>query len=375
MKSKRRLYIATGPFGIGKTTWALTATPPSEVKRVYWQDPEGSMNNLIDQLEQNGLEIGRYVDCRMRFGDRLPKGTDLLESIERGDLPWHDARKGAALIEFYEFIMQDITENLTPGKYSTYVMDPGEKLEAGMAAWCAANPSKIGVSEKAGFGKFWSQGVYPLYENLFAAIWDRGVDTIILTFHLKTPWENGHPVVNKVVMSGKKILKPLAQLMIWLVNEPSNSNGAPAGLVLKERMGTLTIDGDLWEPRRMLPRRLPVCTWTEINRYLREGCDLANPAPGELPSESELEMISPLLSDKQMELMLLDAKKELAETTSIMGGSEMPSTEQSGPVADPEIVKTIVSMRTDRDDEEIRAELIKTYPLPAVVAAFMSLGG
>ena len=379
MDSKRQLYVVTGPFGVGKTTWALTATPPEELGRVFWHDPEGSCNNVIEQLTQHGLKIGHYLDCRMRFGDRLPKGVDLLEAIEKGELPWNDGKKRNALVEFYEFILADVVKNLTPGKYSTYVMDPGEKLEAGMAAWCAANPSKIGVAQNAAYGKFWSQGVYPLYENLFAAIWDRGVDRIIMSFHLKTPWEGGRPVVNKVVMSGKKILKPLAQFMVWLVNEPKNPHGEPAGLVLKERLGSMVPVPGGWDTKRMLPRRIPVCTWGEINRYLREGCNLAEPAPGELPSQKELQMISPLLTNKQMELMLLDAQKDLETSASMYSGLPQTNTPQpkmeKGPIADPEIVKAIQSLRMDMEDAKIREQLAKEYPLPKVVAAFMSLGG
>jgi len=378
MESKRQLYVATGPFGVGKTTWAFEATLPADLEKVYWIDPEGSANNIKDQLKEMGKQFGRYVDFSERFKDKLPSGVDLLDAINKGNLPWADKQKGAALVEFYEYVLEDITKNLTPGKYQTFVFDPGEKLEAGMAAWAAANPNVVGVRENAGYGRFWSQGVYPLYESLFDAIWSRGVDLIILTFHLKTPWENGRPVMNKVVMSGKKILKPKSQLMVWLVNEPNNPRGAPAGLVLKERLGRLSIgdDGE-WDTQRTIPRRIPECTWRQIRKYLRGDlpCDLANPAPGEVPSRDELEMISPLLTNKQMELMLLEAKKDLEETVQMrqgMASQEDPRPE--GPIADAEVVKAILAARTEKSDDTIREELSKIYPLPVVVAAFMSLG-
>lgn len=271
-----------------------------------------------------------------------------------------------------------------------FVHDTGEALEAGMAAWCAANPGRVGVRENAAYGRFWSQGVYPLYENLLAAIWARGVNTVIMTFHLKTPWEGGRPVVNKVVMSGKKILKPLSTLMLWLVNDGRNPGGEPAGLVLKERLGKYAADleSDEWNIQRMLPRRIPVCTWREIRRYLSAGCDMAHPEPGEVPSQDELDMISPLLNNKQLELMLLDAKAELGKAQAnvalvrdgLPDNRAVVSSLPSEPKVDEgtkgrleEIKGLIAQMRLDREDDDIRDELAGKYPLPEVIAAFMAI--
>jgi hypothetical protein len=136
-----------------------------------------------------------------------------------------------------------------------------------------------------------------------------------MSSHLKTPWHDKKPIPGKVAPSGKSLLYKISSLMLWLVNEPNNMDGAPAGLVLKERLGQLEInkETDEWEPRRMLPRRIPHCTWNDIHRYLVEGCDLSSPAEGEMMSESEKEMISELLTNEQMRLMILAEEKELEE--------------------------------------------------------------
>lgn len=311
-----QLIAITGPRGVGKTLLAATYAPPSIVDKVYWHDSERSANRTLKNLEDAGLHFGNYVSLGARFHD-LPDDDDLLEMLSEGKLPWVDKKKRSALADYYEYIMQDLAENLEQDKYDVYVHDTLEKLEAGMAAWVEANKRDAGVTTTA-FGKLWTEGVYPLYENFIEAIFSRGVKTIILTSHLKTPWEGNRPVVGKVKPSGKKILYRLSALMIWMVNDKRNADGAPAGLVLKERMGKLVPDKetDEWVIKRMLPERIPHCTWSDIGRYMEEGIDFGNLSDLEIMSPDEKEMISELLSDEQMRLMILAEEKELAEIQS-----------------------------------------------------------
>jgi len=272
------------------------------------------MNDIREDLQASNLDFGRYVDLEALFPS-LPKDEDLLDRINLGNLPWVDTRLQSPLIRYYQTVIDDLAKNLEKGKFKVYILDTGEKFESGMAAWVDANKKKAGVSTLA-YGGLWVQGVFPLYRQFFSAIFARGVETIILCFHLKTPWEDKRPVIGKVEPSGKKLLYFLSKLMIWLEHDFRNADGAPAGLVLKERWGLLKPDPtsrDGWRRRRMLPQRIPHCTWADILNYLDVGCDLANPKDGEKMSEAELEMISPLISDKQMELMILSAQKELVE--------------------------------------------------------------
>jgi hypothetical protein len=281
------------------------------MSKVFWHDSEQSANRIKKDFENAKTPLGYYLNIGSRFSD-LDSTDDLLSRINNGELPWVDATQRGTLASYYQYILNDIDENLTPGKYDLYVHDTLEKLESGMAAWVENNKRTAGVSSTA-FGKLWSEGVYPLYEALIEAIFGRGVKTIILTSHLKNPWEGGRPVPGKVAPSGKKLLYKLSSLMIWLVNERKNSNGSPAGLILKERMGKLTSENGVWVSKRMLPERIPSCTWSEIDRYLTDGCDLANPAPGESMSPSEKEMISELLTDEQMKLMSLAEEIDIEE--------------------------------------------------------------
>jgi hypothetical protein len=328
-----------------------TWLPPRDLKACYYVDTEYSANNVVAQLEEAGLAFGRYVNVQDRFRD-LPGGQDLLDHIAAGELPWVTQAQKNALADFYAWLVADLAENLQDGQYRQVVIDTVERIEAGMAAWVEKNKRATGWSTKA-YGKFWNEGVYPLYENLFAAMYQRGVEVVTVASHLRTPWEGDRPVVGKVAPSGKRILYQLSQLFLWLVNEPGNADGAPAALVLKERMGKLDPDGELgWIVQRALPRRLPVATWQAIADYQVEPADLKNPRAGEVPTDEEATMMSELLSDAQMRLMILTAEKELQEARA--AGVVMPRPEPA-----------VADGLMERAAELAKAEGI---PLPVAVA-------
>jgi hypothetical protein len=305
------LFVITGARNSGKSFCAATYLKPSEISGAFVHDSEKSMNRVVERLAKSNLSFGHYADLSARFKD-LPGDDDLLDRINKGHLPWVDNAQRSSLVAYYEYLLNDLATNLTKGDYTLYIHDTIEKLEAGMAAWVEDHKRESGVKRTA-YGGLWTQGVYPLYEHLAASIFGRGVETIIFTSHLKTPWEGKQPVVGKVAPAGKKILYRLSSLFLWLVSDRRNQDGAPAGLVLKERLGDIVPVNDEWVIKRMLPERIPHCTWKDINTYLQDGCDLANPAEGEVMSVSERDMISELISDEQMRLMILGGEKELAE--------------------------------------------------------------
>lgn len=379
-----KLIVVTGARGTGKTQLAATYAPPSQVNRVFYHDSEKSANNVRDQFEAHGLKFGHYVDlaARFSFSDDLMARINEASHGKSGDLPWVTVAERNALIDYYLFTLDDLDKKLVKGAYTVYVHDTLEKLEAGMAAWVEAHKRQSGVTQTA-YGKLWTEGVYPLYEQLIAAVEARGVEAIILTSHLRTPWENNRPVLGKIEPSAKKLLYRLSSLMLWLIHEASNSDGAPAALVLKERMGTLAPDGgDTWAQARKLPQRIPHCTWNDINRYVRDGCDLAHPAPGEVMTRAEEDMIGELLTDKQMELMILLEQKDVIEmqqgavVLTVNGGaneaapaSVAPPTWQSvtpAPVisANGNLVEIVKQLwREGKDETAIREALIVPLPL------------
>lgn len=364
------LVVITGPRGVGKSILAATYLKPGNEQRIYVHDSENSMNRVLTSHKKLGTSFGRYVDLKARFGN-LPAEDDLLDRISAGNLPWVDEKARSNLAAYYEYIVKDLADNVEAGKYDVYIHDTLEKFEAGMAAWVEGNKRKAGVTTTA-YGKLWTEGIYVLYDNLLTALYGRGIQTIILCSHLKNPWEGNRPVPNKVVPAGKKILYRLSSLFLWLVKEGSNSDGAPAGLVLKERMGDLQIgeDGE-WAIQRMLPERIPHCTWKDIRKYLKNGCNLNNPASGESMSQMEREMISELLTDEQMRLMILDAEKELAEakqqamlvgagTTTGTFDLPAPAQEQSQSPFEAQVAEMVKKGKTE---QEIKSATGKAMPL------------
>jgi len=369
LNQPNQLFVITGARNTGKSLMASTFLPPDMTNQVFYVDSENSANAIVAGMAEQGIGFGHYLSLGDRF-ENLPDENDLLSRISDGKLPWVDSQGRSGLIEMYEFLVETIDKELKPGKYNTFVFDTIEKLEASMAAWVDANKKKSGVTNVA-YGKLWTDGVFPLYENLLSSIYGRGVKTIIFTSHLKTPWEGNRPVVGKVIPSGKKILYFLSKFMVWLVKESNNADGAPAGIILKERMPSMTVVDGRWVVKRQLPRRLPRATWQAIEYYLDNGCDLVNPQQGEALSAEEAEMVSDMITDKQMELMLLDARKQLLDAQT---ADNTPMFATSGePV---EIAPIDMMTKTIRDlSDQIKAEGIDATPSEVKKRVEAMLGG
>ena len=358
--------VITGAKGVGKTFLAATYAPPGMESRVFWHDSERSANNVTRKLERLGRSFGYYRNLGSRF-DSLPDEADLLTRINREDLPWVNSRQRNALADYYLFTIRDLCENMGKDQYDVYVHDTIETLESGMVAYVSANKGPTGWSRDS-HGRMWSEAVYPLYDHLVESLFIRGVKTVILCSHLKTPWENNQPIPNSVKPAGKKILYKLSTLMLWLVK----GKKAPSAIVLKERLGDLSIgsDGD-WDVECKLPERIPVCTWREIDRYLKEGCDLDNPAPGERMTPDEERMISDLLTDRQMDLMISTAKKQAQGASS---QPEVPAKVQEE--TDMAKTKALGMREAGLTDDEIRVQLqALEYPIPTVLRVMKEIGG
>lgn len=310
------IFFITGPRGVGKTTLAATFLPPNEVDKVFYHDSESSASRIVEELASNKLHFGHYNNLSARFSS-LPN-EDLLSQLAEGKVPWSKKQK-SALVAYYEYIVNDLNQNMTPGKFKVYVHDTISRLEAGMVAWCDDHVKDLGVKgssrDGSAWGEFWTAGLYMLYEQLLEAIKARGVETIILTSHLKPAYggvgKKKERIPGKVEPGGKPWLTYQTSLMLWLVLDRRNLDGAPAALVLKERLGKLSIKSGEWQPRRMLPERLPRATWRDINQCLSTGCNLASPAQGEEMTQAEREMISEFINDEQMRLMVLGAEADL----------------------------------------------------------------
>ncbi len=333
------LITATGSKGVGKSLFASTVVGPNDTDKVYYDDSEFSSNRTIQELvrlQGTGLTkpFGMYNDLEAIFADALPKEQDLLYRINKGQLPWVDGKQKTALQHYYEETLSRLDKNLTQGNFLVYVHDTIAKLEAGMAAWVESHKGhgkgKAGWTSR-GYGRMWSEAVYPLYEQFIKSIFDRGVKIIVLTSHLKVPWigegKNAHPIPGKVVPQGKKVLTQLSSLMLWMVKDHRNWDGAPAAIVMKQRMHKMAVTSrGRWRNRQALPPRVPHCTWWEdlpeddndedfvsgsLERYLKEGVKLAKLTDREQVSKTEAAMVSETLNDVQWRFMISTAQTNL----------------------------------------------------------------
>jgi hypothetical protein len=311
----KNLIVITGSRGSGKSTALATIAPAQEMKRVFVLDTENSMSDIVEQVG-----FGKYV----RAYDQYNLDDKALSRIARGDLPWVDSTQLNALVKLYEWFVKTLDKELVKGKFDYVLIDTIEPIEAAMAAAVEAGKVKFGWSGKRAFGGMETEGVRPLYENVIEAIFNRGVHTIGVSTHIKRVWEGNTPVLNKVKPGGRLVvLSRLSTLMVWLVPNVGNPDGAPAGLILKARKGKMeALDDGSWYVRRIYPQRVPAFTWMDLKNYEKEPANLRNPQPGEVPTSGEMEMISEFLTDEQMKLMVVGAELELeAQSGAILTGT------------------------------------------------------
>ena len=211
-----QLIVITGARGVGKSTAAATFMPPSKIDKMVAIDNENSLNNFRAGMNTLNVDFGLYINTMARFGN-LPGADDLLTRMDKGDAPWVGKAEQGMFIDYYKYFLTEINQ-IPRGKYQALIIDTGERLEAGIAAFVEANKKKFGVTDTS-YGKLWVNGVYPLYSHIFQGIWDRGIQTIIINFHLKNVWEGKRPIPGKVTHAGKKTIYPRN-----LINQPRNES-------------------------------------------------------------------------------------------------------------------------------------------------------
>lgn len=370
--NNNQLITATGAKGTGKTTFMCEFLKPSEIGLTVYVDNENSGNRFRQQINDDGLDFGQYINTMERF-TKLPSDDDLLDRITNGKVPWASDTEKHTLIDFFKYFMREVSQ-IPRNKYKSFVIDTGEHVEAGMAAYVDVNKKQFGVTND---WTLWTMGVYPLYRFILQGIWDRGIPNILIGFHIKDAaegWGKSYrKIPGKVKPSGKPILKQLSSLMVWLVNDSRNPNGEPAALTLKERMGITKAnrERDEWDNRTMIPKRIPTCTWEEIRRYLKEGYNISNPKSTEIPSDGEMDMISELLNDAQTRLMIEEAKVEQQDQLIMLA--------ESGLLPSSAIVEPIKISGDESAAPKTKAEAIIRWksvgrPLPELLRKFRKRG-
>jgi hypothetical protein len=317
----KKIFVVTGPKGVGKSTALATYPRPSEMERVCVLDTEDSMGEIIELFEKRGHPFGRVI----RAYDRFEVGEEMLTRMAKGDNPWVDDRQKSSLIGYYDWLVRELASTLRPkGAFSHFLIDTIGPIEAAMTAAVEDGKSKFGWSGVSAYGRKETEGVRPLYDALLEGIHRTGVKTFLIASHTKPVWIDKRPVPGKVKPGGRMaVLARLSTAMFWLVHNPENMDGAPAALVLKSRVGEMAIEDDRWEPRRVLPEKIPHFSWKDVDRYRESPADFANPGPGETMTAQEREMTSEFFSSAQLKYMMAGRDREPAAIKPQQGSIEV----------------------------------------------------
>lgn len=395
----KRIWMVGGPKGSGKSTAVARFARPSEISKMIVIDTEDSMNAINAHNEELGVSFGKYINMYERLGK---DGKDLLAQITAAaqggkKMPWVNEKQKGALSDYYLYYLMQMDQALkeknvdgTP-KYTILGIDTIEPIEAARDAWVDSNKSSLGWDGTTNRGAREVQAVRPLYESELESFSKRGIKDIVISSHLKAIWEgegkNTRRVLNKVQMGGRlAIFSKLTVAMFWLFPSVGNEDGAPAAAVLKFRTDNSSIneEEDEWNNFRAMPQRIPHFSWRDVRRYMREGCNHKNPAPGETLTKSEQETISEFLNDDQMRLMVLGAEKDLELTRQegipLLGnGGFDPNAilSQSSlvvptPSLDDEAVANITKLHEEKNSP-VQISQALSIPLPKIIAVTKGL--
>lgn len=274
----------SGYRGIGKSFLAAQADAPDNIA-------------FID-YESKGQGIHRQLNFGMYRA--------LTQEAKQGDP-----------IDLYNLSM-DTFANLEQDRFTVVVLDNISPLELAMNAegrrGAEGYAKEFGLNLKNVKANRFG-GTRPIVNFMISSrisnvLHSRGVRLIIAISHIKAQWGVGGPIPNKKRELGADRWQQLSILSLMLI--PGEFAPVPAALVQKEQLGLLTWDAEKQEHiiQRRLPFRIPKCTFAEIRRYLREPANLADPAPGEMPTVEESDPFSEKLSKEQIALMTLALKKQ-----------------------------------------------------------------
>jgi len=143
-------------------------------------------------------------------------------------------------------------------------------------------------------------------------LWSRGVKLISVTAHIRNRWAGGAQVVNSFNIKGADRWDELSILTLVMI--PGDFAPVPAALVMKEQLGAIEFANGQFKVTRRLPYRLPRATPSAIRDYLQSPANLHSPAPGETPSDEEIQPFREKLSREQIKIVLAEIEREKEES-------------------------------------------------------------
>lgn len=230
------LIVVTGPFGSGKTSWALDVDPVLK--------GQGQTRTLYIDMENSAADYENQYEI-----DRIP----LPEHMRSLATSWTPA-------QMWKECKRLVTEKIKTGKYSVVVFDTFSPLQDGAFE---SNTGKDNMDRWANVKKD---------IETFLTLVEANVQTVVIIVHLRSKKDNSKEKEPK----GVDTFKQLASFYVYLHRDPNTQvviGGKsypacpkypyPSGIILKSRLQAITdqIDEFGGHVRRpLLPDRVPVCT-------------------------------------------------------------------------------------------------------------------
>lgn len=269
----RHLVVATGAWGVGKTTFVCGIDRPENVLMI---DFEGKGEGVAGQLG-----IANYFAPTIEMANVMGFEYKALHAFQR---------------------TREILQQMPAGRFTVLILDGLMTLQQGMVEEVKRNPVAYGVKpENAASGAM--GGPYPgvgvLLEMMFAAARTKGVKVIGITTEVGAVWGDRGPLLNKFEMKGQKVINKMSVLTVLLV-KGAGPGAPPSGIVLKEQLAKTEFkDGRLVVTKR-IPPKLPEASMATVYGYLERPANFTGLRPEEIPSDEELAPFEKTISKQQL---------------------------------------------------------------------------
>lgn len=216
---------------------------------------------------------------------------------------------GLRQIQFYEHCRKMINDLPQGG---ILIWDTFQRFEKSIHSYVEANPTvmreKYSPKGDIRGSEIWIEAFN--LESQILSILDSKFEIVMLSSHIKKKSENGILVDGAFVPDQRKPISKNSDLRIWLT--PDFNSQVPNGLVLKNIIKqTITENGI--EGQKVLPDKIPNCSWETINNYIENPIGNRSPNPNEIPDEFEYSMINDTLTPEQNRIYQKNIELRLKE--------------------------------------------------------------
>ena len=291
------MYI-TGLRGVGKSYLAAQADRPSLVCFLDFDDGKG-------RAIHEQLHFGMYRDVNAELTQELGAQWKAPQMYQK---------------------LQKVIAEIPTGQFTICVLDNIDYIESSLGAEVRRDPDSYNIGKNkngtshAVTGSFGgvTPGVNHLIGGIVSTLHGKGMILVVAIAHVKAAWGSSGQIPNKWRPRGVERWQQMSILSVVVV--PGKPNALPpAAIVQKEALGKIKFNeftGEFDMPSRRLPLRLPVATFAEIRRYLREPANIGSPKELERPIAEETDPFSDKFSNEQLKYMTVAAELALREEES-----------------------------------------------------------